>query len=158
MSFEGTVAGLFLAPEPGVAMEARDEVRIVAGRGIDGDRYADGGGTFSATPGSGRQVTLIEQEAVEAARRDYQVEIDDGATRRNILTRGVPLSHLAGREFSVGAAVLRGVRLAEPCAHLEGLTSPGVRKALIHRGGLRVDVVRGGTVRVGDPIAELPAQ
>jgi MOSC domain-containing protein YiiM len=64
----------------------------------------------------------------------------------------VALNHLVGREFTVGAVLLRGTRLCEPCAHLEALSAPGVQRALAHRGGLRAEVVAGGTVRVGDAI------
>jgi MOSC domain-containing protein YiiM len=156
MTFQGVVAGVFLAAKPREAMDSPDEVTVVVGQGIAGDRYAGGAGTFSTTPGTGRQVTLIEQEAVDAAGREYGVAIEGRDTRRNIMTIGVPLNHLVGRRFSVGDVVLAGMRLAEPCAHLESLTRPGVRGALIHRGGLRADVVRGGTIRVGDPIVPLP--
>jgi len=74
------------------------------------------------------------------------------ASRRNITTRGVPLNHLVGRRFRVGDVVLEGRRLCEPCEHLQSLTKPGVLKALVHRGGLRADIVVGGTIRLSDPI------
>ena len=87
-----------------------------------------------------------------ALQRDYQVEIDPGEARRNIVTRGVPLNQLVGREFEVGATRLRGTRLCEPCSHLEGLTRKGVVRGLVHRGGLRADILAEGTIRVGDDI------
>jgi MOSC domain-containing protein YiiM len=80
--------------------------------------------------------------------------LDPGATRRNIVTRGVPLKHLVGQQFRVGDVTLRGLRLCEPCAHLERLSHPGVREALIHRGGLRAQILTDGTIRVGDSIRE----
>jgi MOSC domain-containing protein YiiM len=74
-------------------------------------------------------------------------------TRRNIVTRGVPLNHLVGRQFRVGRdVVLQGVRLCEPCDYLESLTLSGVRGGLIHRGGLRADIISGGTIRVGNRV------
>ena len=148
----GTVVDLFYTPKAGGAMQGARELRAVEGKGLEGDRYCDARGTFSKTPGGGRQVTLIETEAIEAAGRDYGVALEPARARRNILTRGVALNHLVGREFRVGEVRLRGIRLCEPCKHLESLSEAGVLEALVHRGGLRADVVRGGVIRPGDPI------
>jgi len=155
--FEGELVGIFVAPAAGAAMEARDEVEAVAGRGLVGDRYLDADGTYSGTRVSDdqRAVTLIEREAIAEARAEGGLQLDDSETRRNLVTRGVPLNHLVGREFRVGSARLRGVNLSEPCAYLEGKTRPGVRTALLHRGGLRAEILDGGTLRVGDRIAPL---
>lgn len=152
---EGRVAGIHVAPAGRAAMIAVARVEAVAGRGLEGDRYAEGTGTFSRSPGAGRQVTLIESEAVEAAGREYGVKVAPGDCRRNIVTAGVPLNHLVGREFAVGEVLLRGVRLCEPCGHMERLSEPGIREALVRRGGLRAEIVRGGTIRVGDPVREV---
>ena len=138
-----------VASEPTVSVE---EVRAVAGQGLEGDRYFDGKGSWSSTPGTGRQVTLIELETIEALERDYKMKIEPGQARRNIVTRGVALNHLVGREFSVGEVVLLGLRLCEPCNHLAGLTDEKVRPGLVHRGGLRADIVSGGVIRVGDAV------
>ncbi len=131
-----------------------EEVRAVAGRGLEGDRYFSQRGTYSKRPGPDREVTLIEIEAIEALKRDHGIEIDPGASRRNIVTRGVPLNHLVGREFRVGEITLRGLRLCEPCAHLERLSQRGVLRGLIHRGGLRAQILTDGMIRVGDPVKE----
>ena len=93
---------------------------------------------------------------VEAAASDYGLRLTPGNARRNVVTTGVSLNHLVGREFTVGEARLRGMRLCEPCEHLAELTGQPVVKALIHRGGLRAEIVSGGVIRVGDPI--LPAE
>lgn len=135
-------------------MESHAEARVIAGVGIEGDRYAAGDGRFSAKPGTGRQITLVEREAIDAVRAEG-IELADHETRRNLLTEGVPLNHLVGRAFRVGGAVLRGVRLAEPCAYLAGLTREGVSRALVHRGGLRADVLEGATLRVGDNVTPI---
>lgn len=134
-------------------MRTLDQVESVAGRGLVGDRYFAGIGTYSNNPGSGRHVTLIEIEAIEGLQRDYDVEITPSQSRRNIVTRDVALNHLVDREFLVGAVRLRGARLCEPCAHLESLSARGALRGLIHRGGLRADIITGGTIRIGDPIA-----
>jgi MOSC domain-containing protein YiiM len=151
---DGVVADLYLCATAGGAMQHRDEVEVHAD-GVVGDRYATESGSWSSKPASGRALTLVEEEAIDAVRRDYDIDLAPGATRRNVVTRGVALNHLVGRTFRVGEVEVVGVRLAEPCAHLEALTAKGVRRALVHRGGLRGEVVSGGTVRVGDPIRTL---
>jgi MOSC domain-containing protein YiiM len=148
----GSVVGIFIAPTAEAAVEPRDEVMAVAGRGLEGDRYFDGTGTYSQTPGTGRNVTLIESEALDAAAKDYGVDLPPGASRRNIVTEGIALNHLVGKEFTVGAVRLKGTRLCEPCSHLAKLTGKPVVKALIHRAGLRADIHEGGPIRLGDEI------
>jgi MOSC domain-containing protein YiiM len=152
MPFQGEVLAINVAAGKGEPMQSLTEAVLIEGKGIDGDRYAAGTGQFSGTRGEGRQVTLIEAEAVEAVAHETGIELLPEQTRRNIVTRDVPLNHLVGREFSVGEVVLRGVRLCEPCAYLGKLTDDEVRRSLLHRGGLRADIVRGGTVRAGDRI------
>jgi MOSC domain-containing protein YiiM len=126
--------------------------RAVVGRGLEGDRYFNKLGTYSNDPGSGRDVTLIEIEAIEALKRDYQIELEPSQARRNIVTQGVALNHLVDREFKIGDVILRGTRLCDPCSHLEKLTRKGVMRGLIHRGGLRAEIISSGTLRTGDPI------
>jgi len=138
-----------VAGEPTVSVE---EARAVEGKGLEGDRYFSGSGSWSSTPGTGRQVTLIELEAIEALDRDYKMTIEPGQARRNVVTRGVALNHLVDREFSVGEVRLRGMRLNEPCNHLASLTDEKVKQGLVHRGGLRADIVSGGVIRVGDAV------
>ena len=152
--WKGTVVSIYTAPGARQPTVSRAEVRAVAGRGLEGDRYFDKAGTYSEKPGSGREVTLIEIEAIEALKRDHGIELQVGDARRNVVTRGVPLNHLVGREFAVGEVRLKGMRLCEPCAHLEGLTQKGVLTGLVHRGGLRAEIVRDGMIRVGDPVQE----
>jgi hypothetical protein len=151
--FRGQVVAIYTAPDKGAPMESRDGVEATAGVGLDGDRYGAGEGKYTRSDDDGkRAITLIEREAVAAAGREYDVEIGEHETRRNVVTEGVPLNHLVGQTFRVGDVTLRGLRLAEPCAYLEGLTRQGVRRALVHRAGLRAEIVEGGTLHVGDPI------
>ncbi|MGH2555090.1 MAG: MOSC domain-containing protein [Actinomycetota bacterium] len=155
-TWQGTVAGIYIATEAAGPVVSRDEIEAVAGRGLQGDRYFAGAGTYSNTPGTGREVTLIEREALQAAARDYGIALDPGQSRRNIETVGVALNHLVGKEFMVGEVRLRGMRLNEPCAHLASLSKRGVVKALTHRGGLRADILAGGAIRLGDLILPSP--
>jgi MOSC domain-containing protein YiiM len=150
--FQGNVVLIYVASQAAAPMESRQEVTAVAGRGIDGDRYFHGTGNWSKSPGAGREITLIEVEALEALVREKEIALAPGAARRNLVTRGVPLNHLVGSQFQVGAVRLLGTRLCEPCSYLEGLTGKGVLAGLMHRGGLRADIVAGGTIRVGDLI------
>jgi MOSC domain-containing protein YiiM len=153
MNAAGNVVSLHIAASGAAPMKSLRQVQAVERQGLEGDRYAVKLGTYSNEPGSGREVTLIEIEAIEALQRDYQIVLEPGLSRRNIVTRGVCLSHLIDREFCVGAVVLRGTRPCDPCAHMEKLTVKGALRGLIHRGGLRAEIVKGGTIRVGDVIA-----
>jgi MOSC domain-containing protein YiiM len=130
-----------------------DPARAVAGRGLEGDRYYEGKGFYSDHPAPIREVTLIEEETIEALRRDHNLVLSPGVTRRNILTHGVPLNHLVGREFRVGEATLRGVELCEPCKHVVDVTGiKSLLPTLVHRGGLHAQILSGGLIRAGDPI------
>jgi MOSC domain-containing protein YiiM len=149
----GQIAFIQIAPMATGKLVSVPEVRAVAGEGLEGDRYFKKIGTYSKTPGGGRQITLVELESVEALKRDLKIELEPTQTRRNIVTRDVPLNHLVGQQFRLGREVrLQGVRLCEPCDYLESLTLKGVREGLLHRAGLRADILSGGTIKVGDPI------
>jgi MOSC domain-containing protein YiiM len=150
--WEGKVEAIHVASEATKLPQAVAQIRAVAGLGLEGDRYYFGTGTYSRHPGNGREVTLIEAEAIEALAREAGIELAPGASRRNIVTRGVPLNHLVGRRFRVGEVLLEGTRLCEPCAHLARLTAKGVVPGLVHRGGLRTIIVEEGKISVGDPI------
>lgn len=153
MSFEGRLIAICIAPTAGAPMAGAESVELVAGQGLTGDRYANKLGAFQkGTIEPSQEVTLIEQEALEAAGRDYQLELSHAESRRNLLTAGVPLNHLVGRQFSVGDALLEGLELCEPCKYLQRITGKEVIKPLLHRGGLRARVVRGGTIKTGASI------
>ncbi|MFN8178678.1 MAG: MOSC domain-containing protein [bacterium] len=146
----GRVVAIHIARTKGAPLELLESARLFAARGIEGDHRCLE--LTPETPRDGRDVTLIETEALDALKRDYDLELDGPSTRRNILTEGIALNHLVGREFRIGEVRLLGVRLCEPCAHLESLTKEGVRAALVHRGGLRATILDGGVVRKGDAI------
>jgi len=152
----GVVAAIYITPEKeGAAISAR-QAQCIPGAGLEGDRYAKHEGTFSKPGGPDREVTLIEAEAIEAANHDYKASLEPSAARRNVLTRGAALNHLVGRDFRVGRVVFRGIRLCEPCDHLAKLTSPEAQRGLVHRGGLRAQILTAGTIHVGDMIEEMP--
>ena len=128
------------------------EVRAVPGRGLEGDRYFFGTGTYSRHPGSGRDVTLIEAEAIEAIAREAGIALPPGASRRNIVTRGVPLNHLVGRRFHLGECLVEATRLSVPCRHIEEILGKAVFDPMVHRSGLNCRILKGGTLRLGDAI------
>jgi hypothetical protein len=159
--WEGTVVSIHIAPEASAPMQSIKEVRAFPGRGLEMDRYFAGTGFYSKKLSyGGREVTLIEIEAVEAlfsgvlnaSGERAGIKIAAADTRRNIATSGVPLNHLIDREFQVGTALVRGTRLCEPCKYLEDLTQRGVMSGLIHRGGLRALILNEGVIRVGDAV------
>ena len=132
-------------------MQTLESVEAIAGRGLAGDRYCAKPSSNLANPD--KEITLIESEAVDALNRSLSSSFHPGEMRRNIVTRNVALNHLAGKEFQIGPIKLRGIRLCEPCQHLENLTRPGVRAAMIHRCGLRAQILEDGTLRRGDVIS-----
>ena len=155
--WKGMVVSIHTTEAASAPMMSLTEVRAVAGKGLEGDRYFRMVGTYSDKPGPrgavpAREVTLIEIEAIEALRREYGIELKPGDSRRNIVTRGVPLNHLVDREFRVGEVTFRGIRLCEPCTHLEQLTALKVLPGLVHRGGLRAQILTDGMIRVGDSV------
>ena len=151
--WRGIVTDIHIAPTGGAPMVTTDRVTAVAGRGLEGDRYHDETGFYSWFKGPLRHVSLIESEVLDTLRDFHDLPLEPGITRRNIVTRGVPLGHLLGREFRVGEATLRGVEICEPCKHLVDLTgNRSLLSALIHRGGLHAEVVRGGEISVGDTV------
>ena len=153
MMKKSNVVSIHIAPSAAAPTREVTEIRAVVGKGLEGDRYFSRTGTYSNPPASGgAKVTLIELEAIEALKRDYKIELAPGESRRNIVTRGIPLNHLVGREFKVGEVTLRGTRLCEPCSHLQKLTHDGIIRGLIHRGGLNADILTDGLIRVGDHI------
>lgn len=149
----GRVVSIHIAPKAEAPMVAVTEVRAVPGRGLEGDRYFEHTGTYSDTPGTGRDVTLVASEAIGEIAREKGITLAPGDTRRNITTTGVHLNSLVDVEFSIGEVRVLGMRLCEPCEYLDGLVGqPGTLKALVHRGGLRCDILNEGTIRVGDEI------
>ena len=159
--WEGHVVSIHLAAEASVPMQSITEVRAFPGRGLEGDRYFAGTGFYSQKSSyGGREVTLIEIEAVEAlfggvlnaAGERFGIKLAAADTRRNIVTSSVPLNHLVDREFWVGSVLMRGTRLCEPCKHLDDLTQHGVMSSLIHRGGLRALILSEGVIRISDAV------
>jgi len=149
--FTGRILAIQITPIKAGPTQSVQSAEVQPGCGLAGNHYsADSAGLKRLTPG--QEVTLIESEAIVAAVRDHGLSVTHAETRRNLLTEGVPLNHLVGEKFRVGEVELRGIELCEPCRHLEKLTRTGMIKAFRHRGGLRAQVISGGTLRVGDVV------
>jgi MOSC domain-containing protein YiiM len=152
MHWTGRLDHIHITEAGSGAMQPLAEARLVADRGIEGDRYFLGTGTYSMKPGPDRQVTLIEAETLEALARDHGIELTVDEHRRNLTVTAVPLNHLVGQTFRVGTVVLEGVRLNKPCKYLEKMTGKPVYGPLLNRSGLNCRVLEGGTIRPGDPV------
>ena len=150
----GRVETIHIAAAAGAPMQPVLRIGARAGVGLDGDRYALRVGQYSNDPGTGRAMTLIEAEVLEDL-ASTGIVLQPGETRRNVTTRGIRLNDLVGRRFRVGSVECLGMRLCEPCDYMQGLVGKPVMKPLVHRAGLRADVITGGEFAVGDPIVVL---
>ncbi|AFL50577.1 MOSC domain-containing protein YiiM [Sinorhizobium fredii] len=158
MTWHGRLLHIHIAPAASYEMEELAEAQLIAGRGIVGDRYYLGTGTYSPKPDV-REVTLIEVEALEAIVNGepkipgFRAELAPEDHRRNLTTRGVPLGHLVGKRFRVGETILRAARMNFPCKYIEELLGiPGLYEGLLNRSGLNCAIEVGGIIRPGDPI------
>jgi MOSC domain-containing protein YiiM len=148
-----SVVDILIAASPSDEPESRPAVRAIPGRGLEGDRYWRGSGTFSPKPHKPDfEITLIQREHLDAFARASGLAFGAKDARRNVVTEGVDLNTLVGREFLVGAVRLRGIRLCEPCNYLAKRTSPAILQGLVHKGGLRAEIVTEGEIRIGNPI------
>jgi len=148
----GTVSAIYIGDTRGGPLSSVNAVRAISGHGLQGDRYFQD----AAIPPENRkpdiEITLIESEAIDALQREDSIALEASQCRRNVVTRGVALNHLVGKEFRIGNVTLKGMRLCEPCGHLEKMTQPGVIKGLMHRGGLRAAILADGEIHVGDVV------
>jgi len=151
-SWTGVVRHLHKTPRAFLPMESFDELRLVAGKGIEGDRYMIGqeSGFYSHKPEEGRQITLFEVETLEALARDARITLLPEEHRRNVTVEGVPLNHLVGRKFWLGQTLLEATRLSTPCRHIEEILGKAVFDPMINRSGLNCRILEGGVVRIGD--------
>jgi MOSC domain-containing protein YiiM len=148
----GTIEFIYIAPAATAPALSVKEAHAIPGVGLEGDRYALRQGTFYK-PEPDFELTLIEAEAIEALKRDYNVDLPPSEARRNLVTRGVALNHLVGRDFQIGEVKAHGIRLCEPCDHLQRLTGRQLIKGLRHRGGLRAQILTPGAIRIGDSLS-----
>lgn len=152
---KATIVGIYTTPTSTSPLKSVPQAKLEAGKGVVGDRYYAGVGTFSKKlmpPDA--EITLIESEEIERFNADEHASHPPGAFRRNIVTHGIRLNDLVGKRFRVGPALLEGKRLCEPCGHLAKLLSASVVEGMVHRAGLRAQILSGAIVNVGDEIHE----
>jgi MOSC domain-containing protein YiiM len=143
----GVLEQIWIAATAGESARLLGTVQALAGKGLEGDRHTLGTGTFpSDLPGSA--LTLIEAEVCES----FDPSLGADEHRRNLITRGIDLNGLVGSEFTIGTVRCRGMRLCEPCTVVDGYASRPVLRALVHRGGLRADILENGELHVGDQL------
>ena len=149
------VVGLYIAESGSSPMQKIENAQLEAGKGIVGDRYYKECGTFSEKLAGlpDKELTLIESEKIDDFNKEHGFSFSYGDFRRNIVTKGIALNQLEGKEFTLGRIRLRGVRLCEPCAHLASLLVPEIMPSLVHKTGLRAQIIDSGTIQVGDVAA-----
>jgi MOSC domain-containing protein YiiM len=139
----GSVEAIHISSVESALPHAVDAVEVT-GDGVVGDRYSES-----------RDLTLIEVEALDAFNGETGIELSAAESRRQVLTRGIRLNDLVGEHFTVGGVECVGQELCEPCNHLQSMTREGVLRGMVHRAGLRADIVRGGRIAVGDEVSSL---
>lgn len=148
----GSVFKIFIADDAGSEVQALSSASLVAGKGIEGDRYFLGKGTFSENLKNNPAVelSLIEKEEIDKFNATYQQTHDYGDLRRNIVTENFRLNDYVGKEFTIGNVKLKGIRLCEPCPYLAETVNPLVLPHLVGVGGLRAQIISSGIVKQGD--------
>ncbi|HTL59157.1 MAG TPA: MOSC domain-containing protein [Candidatus Limnocylindrales bacterium] len=147
------IVEILIAASPSAPMESREQIRATPGKGLEGDRYYSGIGTFSPNPHKPEyEITLIQKEHIDGFRAASTLPFTSKHARRNLVSEGIDLNSLVGKEFSVGAVRMRGIRLCEPCNYLAKSSFPEVLSGLVHKGGLRAQIISEGIVHVGDPV------
>ena len=153
MILTGSVVSLFTVDRRAAPMKKVEQFNALAGRGIEGDRYFLGTGTYSKSPQPGRQVTLIKSEVLESLKDKFEITVKPEESRRNVLTRGIEINDLIGAEFFVGPVRLRAHRITQPCLYLEKLLDqPGLYKELWDNGGISCEILSDGVIKEGDII------
>ncbi len=147
-----TVKGICIGPEAGKPMIRVKKVRAIAGRGLEGDRYATGNGSFNRGRQGKRQVTLMNAIFFKGSGYGF------ADSRRNIFTEGVELMDLIGKEFTIGEARFRGVKYCDPCERPKKLSRKrkSFKTAFFDRGGIVAEIIEDGIIEVGDPVIPPP--
>ena len=153
----GSVVALFVVDRMSAPMKKVEQVNALAGKGLEGDRYLLGVGTYSKKPQPGRQVTLIKSEMLELLKDKFDITVKPEESRRNVLTKGVEINDLIGTEFYVGTVRLRAHRITQPCLYLEKLLDqPGLYNELWDNGGISCEILTDGIIKEGDIITSSP--
>ncbi|KAF3984792.1 MAG: MOSC domain-containing protein [Methylococcales symbiont of Hymedesmia sp. n. MRB-2018] len=150
----GKIKYIFIATSSGEPMQSLNVASIVSGKGIEGDRYYTGLGTFSEKlkGNPAVEISLIEIEEIDKFNSNHNQQLDYGDFRRNIVTEGIKLNNLVGKIFYIGNVKLKGIRLCEPCSHLAETVNQLVLPHLVGRGGLRAQIISTNKIKIGESI------
>lgn len=150
---QARVRAIFVCSDKGQPMRKLSEAHAIKGRGLAGDRYAANKGAWSQARPAIRHVSLIASEAIREANQLVDVPFSWAETRRNIVTEGIYLNSLVGKEFLIGLIRLRGVELCTPCERPSKLAGKkGFPQAFEGRGGIRAEILDNGVILMLDPI------
>jgi MOSC domain-containing protein YiiM len=149
---QGKVIGIYIAEIRGGDTVAVEQVKVVPGKGIEGDRYFDYMNNPSIDHKPGKEITLIESEMLESMDINDGIKLLPNQTRRNLLTSGISLNDLVGKTFFIGDIKLQGIRLCEPCQYLADRTDQRILTSMVHKGGLRSDILSEGIIHINDDI------
>ncbi len=152
----GHIEHIHIAPAEGAPLQSVSEVEAVAGVGLIGDRYATS--EHDDDYDGGQDLTLVEAEALERLAAEDGIQLEPGATRRNVTTRGIALNDLVGKTFMVGGVTAKGIELCEPCNHLQSTIGKPILRPLAHRAGLRAQLLTSGPIRVGDRVEAITGE
>ena len=151
----GKIAKLLISKDTQSDMLNVNQIVLEVGKGIFGDRYYNQEGTFSnkGEIEPDRDVTLIEIEKIDALNKEYDLNITAEDFRRNIVVSNCDLNSLVGKEFQIGAVVLKGLRLCEPCKYLSNkLDNEKVLSQMVHKAGLRAQIIKGGSIDLNSQV------
>jgi MOSC domain-containing protein YiiM len=150
----GIISNLFIAKKAGEAIQSIDNATLIAGKGIKGDRYYNGQGTFSEKlkGNPAVELSLIEKEEIDKFNKEHNQNLAYGDFRRNIVTTGIRLNKLVDKTFTIGEVTLKGIRLCEPCLHLAETVNKLVLPHLVGCGGLRAQIISSNEIKTGDAI------
>jgi len=150
----GIVKDILITGNAGDDLVSQESAKLESGKGLVGDRYYLSKGTFSekldGTPEV--EVTLIEQEEISAFNASTGHCYAGKDFRRNIVTEGIRLNDLVGKSFTIGGVELKGARLCEPCTHLSAVLGPEIMQHMVHKAGLRAQIIVSGTIKVSDEV------
>ena len=150
----GVIKEILIAGNAGDDLVSQESAELKSGKGLVGDRYYLSKGTFSekldGTPEV--EVTLIEQEEIDAFNEITAHCYTGKDFRRNIVTEDVRLNDLVGKSFNIGSVELRGTRFCEPCTHLSAVVGPEIMQHMVHKAGLRAQIVVSGIIKVSDEV------
>lgn len=154
MHLNGTITGIFITPEPEGEIFGVESIEAVAGVGLKGDRnYYKQIKLPAEKRKPENECTLVEWESIDELNQSGEFGIiQPYDLRRNLVTKNIHLNDLVGRIFTIGEVTAKGIELCEPCRHLEKMTGKKIMKPLVHKAGLRAQIIHGGMIHMGDEI------